>query len=186
MKNLVLIFAISLGITTTALAQDASFGGKAGLNVATLIGDDSDGVDGTIGFFLGGYGTFMLSDEFALQGELLFSQQGADDFSLSYLNIPILAKYFVTEEISVHLGPQVGILVAAEESDFVKPIDFSLAFGGEYQLESGLSFNFRYALGLNSIGEEFEIPGFGFFPAQTIESNIKNSVIQIGVGYAFN
>ena len=186
MKKLLLIFAISLGFTTATLAQDATFGGKAGLNIASLTGDDSN-ADGTIGFFLGGYGTFMLSDEFALQGELLFSQQGADDFSLSYINIPVLAKYYVSEEISLHFGPQLGILVAAENDDFVKPTDFSLALGGEYQLESGLSFNLRYAFSLTSIGEEFTTPAIPpFIPASTVDFNLRNSVIQIGVGYAFN
>lgn len=181
-----MILTVSLGMVTLSNAQSPTFGAKAGLNVATFVGDDATGVDGTIGFFLGGYGTFMLSDEFGLQGELLFSQQGADGLSLSYLNIPLLAKYYVTEELSFHLGPQVGILVAAERKDVIKPIDLSLALGGEYQLESGFSVNLRYCLGLTSIGEDVNVPGFPpFIPAQTLEFNIKNSVLQVGVGYAF-
>jgi hypothetical protein len=97
-----------------------------------------------------------------------------------------MAKYYVTEGLSIEAGPQIGFLLSAtdeyedEEDDideFLKSTDFGLNLGLGYKLDSGLFFNARYNLGLsdNLDADEFETDG----------AEYKNSVIQISVGYFF-
>ncbi|MEX2379984.1 MAG: porin family protein [Vicingaceae bacterium] len=204
MKKLLFIAAISLGVVVSANAQDTKIGAKAGINLANMTGDDVEDADMLIGFQVGGYVHLGLSDAFAIQPELLFEMKGAsydagDDESvstnLSYISIPILAKYMITEELDVHLGPQIGLLMSAETdgedvSDFYKSTDFGLAVGAGYELESGLNFSLRYAMSLSTIGEDFEEsfvnPLTGETETMTFEAgDIKNSVITIAVGYSF-
>jgi hypothetical protein len=176
MKKLLFIAAISLGVVVSANAQETKFGAKAGVNIATITGDDvGDDVNGTIGFQVGGYAHIGITDAFAIQPELLFDTKGAEDLTLSYITIPVLAKYMITEGFDIHIGPQIGLLMSADSdcedaSDFYKSTDFGLAAGAGYELESGINFSVRYSMSLGSIAEEFDQ---------------KNSVITIAVGYSF-
>ncbi|WP_304038414.1 outer membrane beta-barrel protein [Mesonia mobilis] len=100
------------------LVQNAQeFGVKAGVNLANL---NTDGdIDGKTSFYLGAVAEFGLSESFALQPELVYSMQGADELDLSYINIPVLAKYYLVEGLAVEVGPQFGFVV--DDVVFVMP-----------------------------------------------------------------
>lgn len=191
MKKVFLVFAIvTLGFTVNA--QEVTFGVKAGLNLASIAGDDTDGLDSRTSFHVGGVAEISISEKFSVQPELLYSAQGAKEsfegidieVNLDYINIPIIAKYYVSEGFSLEAGPQVGFLMSAKAKaegqsedlkDFVKGIDFGLNFGVGYKLDSGLNFGARYNLGLSNIND-----GEG-----SDEFKNQNSVIQFSVGYFF-
>ncbi len=184
-------------------AQEVKFGAKAGVNLAS-IGGDAEDADARTSFHVGGVAEIVISDKFSVQPELLFSSQGAkseytEDFGefgsfdveeklkLSYLNLPVMAKYYVAEGFSLEAGPQIGFLLSAdaevevdgesEEEDVkdeFKSIDFGLGFGAGYKLDNGLNFSARYTLGLANIAED---AGDDF--------SIQNNVFQISVGYMF-
>jgi hypothetical protein len=141
MKKLLIAATAFLGLLTMdADAQETKFGAKAGVNIANVAGDDvGDDVDGTIGFHVGGFAHLGLSDQFAIQPELQFSTKGAEDLTLSYIDIPILAKYYLTEGLHIHAGPQIGLLLSADADgtdvkDSYKSTDFAIASGAGYQL----------------------------------------------------
>ena len=194
-----MMVAVMALVSTASFAQ--TFGVKAGVNFASLTGDDAEGMDGRTSMVFGGFAKFQVSEKFAFQPELLYSMQGAttsesfwigeDDVDvdvtvkLDYLNIPLMAKYYVTEGFSLQAGPQVGFLLSAkakveaggeeEEEDIkddFKGLDFGLNFGAGYELESGLGFDARYNLGLSNIGDHDEADG-------------GNGVFQIAVSYSF-
>jgi len=167
-----------------------------------------------LGLALGLYGTIKMNDKFALQPEVFFRcSMGAKGISpvllgdpnldpliteakvttqLTYVSIPVLAKYSFREEISFGIGPQFGILTGAknkyvsevfEEDDLVfrddvksqfQSFDFGFVFNLEYshQGQRGVNVNLRYYLGLTD----------------TIKNNpgaaVRNSVIQVAVGVA--
>jgi len=192
MKKLLLtaVFAV----LTIASINAQEFGAKAGVNFATLNGDGD--FDGRTSFFVGGVVEFEISESFSLQPELLYSSQGAklsESFEgfdietiikLDYLNIPIMAKYYVTEGFSIEAGPQVGFLLSSkaevkvdgdsesEDIDDLSTVDFGLNFGLGYKLDSGLNFGARYNLGLSNVPDEGDF-------------DLKNGVFQIAVGYFF-
>ena len=134
----------------------------------------------------------MISDQFAIQPELLYSTQGVKldfegeegDLKLDYINIPIMFKYYVADAFSLELGPQIGFLVSADgKSDGVsvdikdetKSVDVSLGFGASYNFAEKFMLGARYNLGLTRVQEDV-------FPG---ESEWKNSVFQISLGYKF-
>jgi opacity protein-like surface antigen len=168
-----------------ANAQDVKFGVKGGLNVATLTGD-VDNASSKVGFHVGGFAEIKVSDKFAVQPELLFSTQGAKfgdlKSNLSYVNIPVMAKFYVADAFSLEAGPQIGFLVSAKDKfegeeedmkDVTKSVDFGLNFGAGYDLTENLSAGLRYNLGLSNIAKHSD------------DFKSKNSVFSVSLGYKF-
>ncbi len=191
MKKLLLsAMAVCAFGMTTVNAQDISYGVKAGLNLSNFSGDDTDELNNRTAFHIGGMLEIALSDVFSLQPEVLYSAQGATlsengvdgSFNFSYINIPVMAKYYVTEGLSLEFGPQVGILVSAETEaegttsdikDYITSSDFGLNFGMGYKLESGVNFSARYNLGLSNIDDTEST------------DEVQNAVFQLSIGYFF-
>ena len=194
-KVLLLIAVVAAGFT--ANAQEVKFGAKAGLNIASISGDTDDlgNTSARTSFHVGAVAEITISDKFAIQPELVYSTQGtklelreADGtMKLDYLNVPVIAKFYVAEGLSLEAGPQIGFLMSAklkaeyggetEETDIkdeleIKSVDFGLNFGAGYKLDNGLNFSARYNLGLSEISKN-----------ENIDS--KNGVFQISVGYMF-
>src|SRR5690606_3497805 len=157
-----------------------------------------------IGYHVGAYANIGLTDMFALEPGLLLSTKGAKvDFSedgyeveskstMTYLDIPVLARVNIASGFNAFIGPQFsfllgnkdkmeitegGVTVSAEESstEGMNKLDLGLAFGVGYQLESGLNFNLGYDLGLSNIND-FE---------GSEDYKVHNRVIKISVGFNF-
>ncbi len=191
MKKLFLFAAVAVFGFTSVNAQEVTFGAKAGLNMASISGDDTSDLKAKTSFHVGAVAEIAISDEFSVQPELLYSAQGAKadegdgELKLTYINLPIMAKYYVAEGFSIEAGPQVGFLMSADESDgdndddikdVTSGIDFGANFGVGYKMESGLNFAARYNVGLGNIWD---------FEGSDDYKN-TNSVIQVSVGYFFN
>jgi long-subunit fatty acid transport protein len=165
-----------------ANAQSVKFGAKAAVNVASLTGDIED-ASSLVGFQVGGFAEIKISDKFAVQPELMFSAQGAESdgekLNLNYLNIPVLAKYYVAKSFSLEAGPQIGFLLSAKEDgedfkDYLSSTDFGFNFGAGYDFTENLSAGLRYNLGLSNI-----------IDSEDNDGSIKNSVFSVSLGYKF-
>ena len=173
MKKLLLVIAmVAAGFTANA----QTFGVKAGLNFSNVTAKDS-GVsispDGATSFYLGAVVDFELSEKFHIQPEVLYSAEGFEDFDMSFVNIPVMAKYYVAEGFNLQAGPQVGFLVDAEDgTDGFKSVNFGLGLGAAYEMENGLFFDTRYNFGLSNLAD--------FDGAE-----LNTKAFQIGVGYRF-
>jgi len=183
MKKLLVIVAV-LAISASSFAQ-TTFGVKAGVNIANLEAS-GEGVsmsfDSKTGVIIGGFAKFHLSEAFALQPELLYSQGGAklgdETFKADYLAIPVMAKYYFGG-FNVQAGPQLGFLMTAKAGDEdikdeMNTTDFGFNIGAGYDLEMGLGFDVRYNMGLSNISKE-DADGF----------KMKNKGFQITASYAF-
>ena len=188
MKKLFLFFVCA---TSFAAAQSqVQFGAKAGLNLASLSGEDKpDDMSMKLGLNVGVFADISVAETFSVKPELVYSSQGykiSGEGStmrgvLSYINLPVLGKYNDPSGFFAETGPQVGFLASAKAKydgnssdmkDNFKSIDFSWAFGIGYQLpENNIGFNARYNLGLSAIPDS--------------DAKAKNSVIQVGVFYVF-
>lgn len=207
MKKMFFIAALAVFGMTSADAQ-VSFGVKAGPQLSNLIGNDDYDSESKIGFNVGGYANIRFSEQLAFQPELQFSTQGSkaeysesifgatasveDKINLSYINLPLMMKWYAYEGLNFEFGPQVGFNVAAKSKtkttisgtgtdldgttetegdiDDVETVDFGLNIGAGYELPMGLNFGIRYNHGLTEIIKD---------------SDLKNSVISLGVGYTF-
>lgn len=190
MKNLFFISMFLFSVVLSQIqAQDVQFGLKAGVNFATLNGDDvSEDFGAITSIHLGVVSEILISETFSFQPELLFSAQGIKDdefdekIKLNYLNIPLMGKYYISEGFSLEAGPQIGLLLSAKSDidgeeidikDSVKSIDFGLNLGLGYKMKSGLNLGARYNIGMSNINDEDGL------------DSIKNGVFQISVGYMF-
>lgn len=218
MKKLIFIAAISVMAVSATQAQEVRLGAKAGVNFANIGGDNTNGLDGLTGFHLGALVEIPVTERFAVQPEILYSAQGAkreitESFAsvsfkatgktkLDYINVPIMAKFYLIDGLAIEAGPQVGFLVKANTeskldlngidptiaqliednfesgdidiSDRTKSIDFGVALGTSYRLNNGVFFGARYILGLSDIND---IDGSNF--------KNQNNVLQLSAGYSF-
>lgn len=179
-----MIVAVMAFVATTSFAQ-TTFGVKAGLNISN-IKVDGDGAsasfDSKAGLAIGGFAKFNLSDEFALQPELLFSQHGAKigdaKFNLNYISVPVMAKYYFSG-FNIQAGPQLGLLMSAKADDedvkdSMKGMDFGINIGAGYDFEMGLGIDARYNVGLSNIAEDTDD-----------DSKMLNKGFQFTLSYAF-
>lgn len=203
MKKFILLFAAALFVFN-ANAQDkatmdsgaVSFGVIAGVNFASINGDDTDNLSSLTSFHAGVVVDIPFADMFSVQPGLVYSAQGAEyeasegydgKFKFDYLNVPIIVKFEVGEGFTLEAGPQIGFLMSAkdeyespEESgeddikDEVKGIDFAASIGLGYTMASGLNIGARYNIGLSDLpdSDDFDV-------------NWKNGVFQISIGYFF-
>jgi opacity protein-like surface antigen len=180
MKKIILT-AVAVLAFGFANAQ-VKFGAKVALNVATLTGDVED-ASSLIGFQVGAFAEIKVSEKFAVQPELMYSAQGASfdygDSQLGYLNIPVMAKYYVAKSFSLEAGPQIGFLLSAKDDgddikDDLSSTDFGFNFGAGYDFTENLSAGLRYNLGLTNL---IDIEGF--------DSTAKNGVFSVSLGYKF-
>ena len=131
---------------------------------------------------------YMVSNKFALSAGLQYAMQGnkvKDEIdgtiknNLEYLNVPVLANFYVAPEIVLKVGAQVGYLVRAKSDgesfrDDCNKIDFSIPFGIAWEQKDGWVVEARYNLGLtNVLKKDF------------VDKNNHNSVIMVSLGYKF-
>lgn len=206
MKKIYLLAALLAVSTTTAMAQ-VSWGVKGGLNLANLTNNEGN-ADMKPSFYIGGFMEYRVSEFFGISPELLYSRQGFQAkeggtivglrlkdgttarLRLNYINLPILAKFYVAEGLSLDLGPQVGFDIGS---------DIWAKNGGEketvdlpsttYEIPAPNTLDVSFAMGLTYNFNDFFVQGrynLGLTDAfEDDEANSKNSVIQLGVGYRF-
>jgi len=186
MKKVALVIALTVLGLSNVHAQKIKFGAKGGLNVAFITGDNAGDFDPVTGFHFGLQAEIPFSGKISFQPELLYSGQGYDTninsegiIALNYLNIPLLAKYYVTERLSLEAGPQIGFLLSTkggtkDYKDLFKTSDFGVSFGLGYKLDNGLNFSVRYNLGLTDINN-----------MDGISDKNRNGVFQLSIGYSF-
>ena len=184
MKNFIIIVFTVL-LTTTTFGQGIDLGIKAGATFANLTG--ATDASTKTGFVGGAFLTIKFSDKIAIQGDLLYSQQGAklelDDINLNYINFPIVLKYYIIKRINIQAGPQFGTVVNDNLGEVFGPndinsFDITGIVGIGIDLPLNLRITGRYGFGLS----EFS---FIEFEGDTKETNSKNSVFSLTAGFSF-
>ncbi len=168
-----------------------------------------------VGFNVGAFAEYKIMPLLGVQVELNYSTQGVNTkvessssllgaasttdtaWSLSYVNIPILAKAHFAN-IAVYAGPQLGFATGFNSKSTVKAndkttinepeavedysgFDLSLALGAQYKLTANIGIDARYNIGLTNVfptlkNDEGEVTREGFG---------KQGVLQLGVFYEF-
>lgn len=130
-------------------AQDAKFGLKAGVDFASMRHkfDGAKISENETGFYAGAYADIAVSEKFHLQPELLYVCVK----DLNQIQVPVLAKIPVVEDLSLLAGPDFGFLLDAGEG--VKTFNFGLDFGLSFDLNEEFSLDGKYNLGLSNLIE---------------------------------
>ena len=177
-----------------AFAQQMFVKPMVGGTLATITGDYTDDCKMKLGLAAGAEFGYMIAPQFAVTAGALVSMQGTGikdndrttDYSttLTYLNIPILANYYIIPGLAVKAGVQPGFLLAKKEKytrnghehentekDGLKSLDLSIPLGLSYEI-SDFVIDARYNLGLTKIND-----------SGSDHDSFKNSVIMLTVGY---
>ena len=171
MKKIIFLSLMVL-FTAKSLSQGVDLGIKVGANFATLT--ELPNVDTRTGLNFGAFFTIKFNDKIAIQGDVLYSQQGAefdlDKVDLDYVNVPIVFKYYLVKKLNLHIGPQFGFLVsdfdASEFEDSYESTDVSGVVGLGLDLPLGFRVDGRYNFGLTEL-----LP------------DVKNNVFSLSIGW---
>ena len=174
----VLMVAVALMMAAPAQAQLIKFGVKGGLNMTKL---DAEGLksDNSTGFFIGPMAEITLPIVgLGVDGAVMFSQRGKDEFKQQGLEIPVNLKF------SFGLGSMLGAYVAAGPDFFYNFKDLKVE-GGEAKkaqvalnLGAGVKLLRKLQVGLN-----YQIPMGNSFEIENVD--IKNKTWQASLAYMF-
>lgn len=158
-----------------------AFGPIVGLNYSMLSGNPGNidlGTSGGMGFHGGLAANVHFGRKggtgkggtgiFGLQLEALYSQhsiktKGSDDLKMSFIEIPLLAQFYVAKGLSLEAGPTFALntsrspdlLSYNNQCGFItkdlKANDVRLTVGARYALDCGLNFGARYNFGTSDI-----------------------------------
>ncbi|WP_396209629.1 outer membrane beta-barrel protein [Flavobacterium sp.] len=114
-KFLLFIGLISLGLN----AQDIKGGIRIAPNMATFSSDVDNSSSGKVGYSIGYIETMNVNSQFALQGEISYTHisyeakdsfmgqsEDKSTFSNNFLEIPIIAKYRINDDLAIGGGLQ--------------------------------------------------------------------------------
>ena len=186
-----IIIVLSFLLVSNISAQ--SFGLKGGAAITTFIGSDADEADYRTGVYLG---AFMKLGEGNIEWmpEVLFHQKGAKEdggslydaeLIMNYLDIGVNGLFHINDELALAIGPYIGYAASGNSKetiagdtesasisdwDGINRVEFGSNLGAIYNINDLLHLDLRY--------------GFGFTDVMEDES-LRNSSIQIGIGYIF-
>ncbi len=204
-KTLVLL--ASLMMTFSMYAQDPigtlSLKPMAGMTIANFIGSDAEGTDTKLGAIFGGELIYQANSYLALSAGLLYSMQGCSadgegdpKMSLDYINLPVLANFYVFKGFALKAGLQLGYLTKAKVSgsgdgikaevdmkDACNDFDLSIPIGVSYDINNSFVIEGRYNVGITKVPKsKYSFMGESYHDDDT---DARNSVFQITLGYKF-
>jgi opacity protein-like surface antigen len=175
-----------------------------------------------VGFHAGGFVNFSFGQYIGLQPEVLFSMQGgrqkvsaallsmvpagaipagvnlSTDYSLSYINIPVLLDIKPFANFSILVGPQFGFNIyksANDGSETLSGSEFEKSFESVFGENALNDFDFAVVGGLQytfiehlTIGVRYNFGLTNMCSTKLSDADVKgwkNNVIQISVGWAF-
>jgi hypothetical protein len=186
MKKMMMIAAMMVAVLSASAQEAGQFFAKpmvGGTFTNVTGGDDTKMKVGAIGGVEFGY---MASDKFGLTAGLLYMMQGnkvEDDLdgtiknNLEYINLPVLANFYVVPTFALKVGVQAGYLTKAKSDDYsfrseCNKFDLSIPFGIAYESKDGFCIEARYNLGLTNVIKK-----------EVVDKSNHNSVIMVTLGY---
>ena len=195
------IFLVLLSLTFTLHLSAQQMGVKAGINYATVVGDDADDSDYILAPVFGLSSSTELNFGI-LKGEILYSQKGASfedeilgidikqTMTFNYLEFASAMVFNVAEQVNLHGGIYSGYLLSgqmtieidgdkdSESFDDLDELDsrwdLGLNIGGAYVLNDQMQVDLSYRMGL-----------VDFMNVDPVEVEAKHSSLQLGVIYSF-
>ena len=172
---------------SNSISKGVKYGIRGGLNISNLDFDETTSFENKHrnSMYFGAFACITLSKSMSLMPELQFSAEGAnaEPLHLDYIQVPLLAKIYLVDGLSLQAGPSFNFLVN-EEIDYeptnnggdinivdgANDFEFGTAAGLEYKFDNGLFIQGRYTRGFTKIYDDVKA---------------YNYAIQAGVGFVF-
>lgn len=224
MKKTILLIAVVLAAGVVSGQKTFTFGPKVGINIADLYASSAENTRDLNGtkpsLIVGAFAEYRALKWLAVSADVLYSRQGSTDkatwtergpgggfvteseefsYRLNYLNIPILANFYVTKGLALKAGIQPGFLIGSKsrvrsndgpwvtadlkDENLFRTTDIAIPVGLSYTLDYGLVIDARYNFSLNDIAtdtfkEEIAQEGGDL-------KKIKNRVFSLTLGWKF-
>ena len=208
MKKLLFSAVALTAVTITSASAQAfegfSFGPKTGVNISSFT--DADNTKALLGLTAGAFAEYGLNNWFALSADVLYSRQGvafkdysfegvnySDKATLDYLNVPVLANFYIAKGLALKAGLQPGFLLGAKNiseangqketvdmKDVTNSFDLSVPVGISYSLNCGLIIDARYNIGVTKLPKE-DLDNDGYSDGL----NSRNGVFTVALGWRF-
>lgn len=142
------------------------FGPRLGVNYARLTGEDSQSIPGVV---IGGTVEMMVGARFGASLDVVYSSQGYRNSRmntkevLSYVNMPILANFYITPRLAVKAGIQPAMMVGAMRltddarrsvTDEYNKFELEIPVGISYKISWGIELDLRYNIGLLKVVDD--------------------------------
>jgi hypothetical protein len=178
-----------LAFLTFAAAAQAQIGVRAGIGSSNFSnGDVQRGFNSLIRPHFGVYYGMEATEKLTIEPGLFFAGKGMStisnttkkefDESLSYLDIPVLARYAITPAINVFAGPQAGFLLARSYTTVDEKITDTAPVGG-YEIGGVFGVGYKLASGVNFQASY----DFGIVPFKYFQADVNNTVLKLSIGY---
>ncbi len=216
MKKL-LFLLISVCCVTHLIAQEndklsffdsLSFGIKAGTTISTtqsgsagLENEQKDGGRTQVSYHFGALTELRITKHLSFQLEAIYSNEKSQTtkkdemYEASYIQIPLLVKFYFAKGFSIEAGPQVGYLLSSEITfdedinsrspviiDELPKTDFRFTTGLSYRFNNGIFFGGRYDFYITD-PEKLDREDDGSFLVS--HSKFRNGLIDAFIGYMF-
>jgi len=192
MKKIMMILVMAaIGMTASAqntLRDNGSFTlqPKVGLGLASFSGSWEGGGDYKMkaGFVIGAEGEYYVNDWFSAALGLNYAQQGwkfekngaTGTTKLDFINVPIVANFYIAKGLALRTGLQMGFLVNAKDEagdakDRCKSTSVAIPIGisGEYE---NFVFDARYNIAVSKINK------YG-------DNSQRSDLVMFTIGYKF-
>ncbi|WP_300812595.1 porin family protein [uncultured Bacteroides sp.] len=192
MKKILSVFVLAvccLAMAMPAQAQLIKFGVKGGLNMSKLDVKNVGTSDNTTGFFIGPMAEITIPVlGLGVDGALMYSQRGEDDWKQQGIEIPVNLKY------TIGLGSLLGVYVAAGPDFFFnfKDIDWENVKTNKTQVGLNLGVGVKLIkhlqVGVNyqiPLGDSFSLKNATDAIVDEIGGNGKTKTWQISAAYIF-
>lgn len=192
MKKILLLSA-GLLFAGYASAQNPTFGVKAGVNIAKFAGDPDPESEFNTGLAAGLFMNIPISSGFSFEPSVEYSQKGAEWTSgsnelkskISYIDVPLMAKFGLGSNFSIFAGPQVSFFVDQESK--LQTGSGSTTWEGNNDSyrkslaggKAGLSYNFGTVAVNASYATDFQDL------YNDNGADLKNQVINVGLALRF-
>ena len=195
MKKTILLIAVVLAAGVVSGQKTFTFGPKVGINIADLYASSAENTRDLNGtkpsLIVGAFAEYRALKWLAVSADVLYSRQGSTDkatwtergpgggfvteseefsYRLNYLNIPILANFYVTKGLALKAGIQPGFLIGSKlrvrsndgpwetadlkDENLFRTTDIAIPVGLSYTLDYGLVIDARYNFSLNDIATD--------------------------------
>ena len=200
MKKIMMIAALMVATLSTSAQNEVgqvTLMPKAGINISTITGSGSD-KKSKVGLVAGAEFEYGVAQNFDITAGVLYSMEGAKfgdvKFNMDYINIPILANYYVVPGLAVKAGIQPAFNVRKKASyngntvniDDVMNAVLDWAGAG---VETGVkTFNLSIPVGLSYEYQSFVLDARYNIGVTKLFKNAdqgRNSTFAITLGYKF-
>jgi len=200
MKKLMMIAAMMIAAVSANAQNEVgqlTLMPKAGINISSITGD-GEGKKAKVGLVAGAEFEYGVAQNFDITAGVLYSMEGAKfgdvKFNMDYINIPILANYYVIPGLAVKAGIQPAFNVRKKASyngntvniDDVMNDILSIAGAG---VETGVkSFNLSIPVGISYEYQSFVLDARYNIGVTKLFKNAdqgRNSTFAITLGYKF-